>query len=217
MQLLGVGRVRPGLGADAFDGLRVEAPQFGCALRVLPPPRHHRLGSPFFKRRIVEIGVRTRRQGFERQRRRLGQIAGDNFDFARLDPRQQPLQPVDVHRLMQAIVNRLIGQRMVGRLALADQILGAGDLIGEDRSHEIFGLHAHDLRRDFLARPEPRKRQRDARDPAPARRKHRRGQHRLDQHLPDVFCIQVAGDVAEFETMRRGQRQHDSVLCRRRL
>ena len=52
-------------------------------------------------------------------------------DLARLDPGQQPLQAVDVHGLVQAVGDGLADQGVVGHLALADQVLGARELVGK--------------------------------------------------------------------------------------
>ncbi len=217
MQLLGVGGLGPGFAADPRDGVRIEAAEIGRAVGILPAPRHHRLRPALFERRVVKEGVGARRQRLERQRRGLRQVAAENVDLARLDALEQPLKPVDVHRLMEAVVDRLIGQGMVGHFALADEIFGTGDLIGKDGGDQIFGLHAQELRRDLLAAAKARQRQRDAGDPAPARREHRRVEHRLDQHRAHALRVEIAGDFGEVEAVRRGERQHDVVLGRRRL
>jgi len=62
-------------------------------------------------------------------------------------------------------VDRLIGERMVGDLAFADQILGAGDLIREDRRDQVFRLHAQELGGDFLAAAKAGERERERRPP----------------------------------------------------
>ena len=51
-------------------------------------------------------------------------------------------QAVDVHRLVQAVVERLVDQRMVGRLDRADLVVAAGELGGEDGGEQILGAHA---------------------------------------------------------------------------
>ena len=129
--LVGLG---PSLAAHARDRLGVEPAEVGGVLRVEPAPGHHRLGAALLERRIVEIGVGPRRQDLERERRRLGQVARDDPDRAGLRCRAAAARAVDVHRLVQAVGDRLADQRMVGDLALADEVLGAGDLVGEDRA-----------------------------------------------------------------------------------
>ena len=106
---------------------------------------------------------------------------------------------------------------MIRHLALADEILGAGDLVGEDRADEVLGHHAHELRRHLLAAAEARQSERDARHPAPARTEHRRVEQRLDEQLAHGLRIEIARHLGEIETVRGGERQHDVVFGRRRL
>ena len=49
---------------------------------------------------------------------------------------------------------------MVGNLALAGEILGAGELVGEHRGDQILRLHARERRRHLLAAAEARQRKR---------------------------------------------------------
>ena len=111
----------------------------------------------------------------------------------------------------------LTDQGMVGNLALADQVLGAGELVGKDRRDQVLGVHARELRRHLPAAAETRQRERHARDPAPARDEHRRIEQRLDQQRPDAGRMQVARHLGQLEAVRRGEREHDVVLGRRRL
>ena len=48
--------------------------------------------------------------------------------------REQALEAVDVHGLVQTVADGLAHQRMVGDLAVAGEVLGAGDLVGKDRA-----------------------------------------------------------------------------------
>ena len=217
MQFLGVDRIGPRLGAHPRDRLRIEPAEVRRALRCKPAPRHHRLRPPLLQRCIVEIRIGPRRQHLQRQRRRLRQVTGNDADIAGLDACKQPLQPFDVHRLVQAVRDRLIGQRMIGNLAIAGQVLGAGHLVGEHAGDQILRLHARELRRHLPAAAESRQRQRDARHPAPPRGEHRRIEHRLDQQRSHAVGAQILRHLRKFETVRGGQRQHDVVLGRRRL
>ena len=108
-------------------------------------------------------------------------------------------------------------QGMVGDLALADQVLDAGQLVREDRRDQVLRFHARELRRHLPAAAEPRQRERHASDPAPARDEHRRIEQRLDQQRPHARRMQVARHLGQLEAVRRGERQHDVVLGRRRL
>ena len=51
-------------------------------------------------------------------------------------------------------------ERMIGNLALADEVLGAGDLVGKHRGQQVLGAHALQLRRDLLAAAKARQRER---------------------------------------------------------
>ena len=166
VQLISIGGLGPGFRAHPRDGVGVEPAEIGGGLGREPAPAHHRLGAALLQRRVVEIGIGTGGEHLERQRRRLGQIAGDDANVAGFDPPQQPFQPGDVHRLVEAVGDGLAHQRMVGDLALAREVLGAGDLVGKDRRDEILGTHARELRRDLAAAAEARQRQRHARSPS---------------------------------------------------
>ena len=217
VQLVGVRGLGPGFGAHASDRLGIEPAEVGRVLGRQPAPAHHGLGAALLERRVVEIGVRPGREHLERERRGLGQVARDDLDRARLERGQQPLQALDVHRVVQAVGDRLADQRVVGDLALADDVLQAGELVGEDRRDQVLGVHARELRRHLAAAAEARQRERHRRDPAPAGDEHRRIEQRLDQQRPDARRMQVARDLGELEAVRRGQRQDDVVLGRGRL
>src|SRR5207237_7362419 len=54
--------------------------------------------------------------------------------------------------------------------------------------------------------------ERDAGNPAPARREHRRVEQGLDQHAAHGVRVEVILDVGEVEAVRRRQRQDDVVF-----
>ena len=175
------------------------------------------MGAALLERGVVEIGVGPGGQDFEREGRGLGQVARNDPDFTRLEPREQPLETCDVHRLAEAIGDRLADQRMVRDLTLADQIFGACNLVGKDRCDQVFGSHAGELRRDLLAAAEARQRQRNPGHPTPAGDEHRCVEQRFDQQPSDTRRMQVARNLGKIEAVRPGQRQHDVVFGRRRL
>ena len=82
MQLFRVFRIWPSLGRDPRDRLGIEPTKLRRALRIVPAPRHDGLGPSLLQWRIVEKSVRPRRQHFERKRRGLGKITGDDADGA---------------------------------------------------------------------------------------------------------------------------------------
>ena len=201
MQFVGARRVGPGFLAHAGDGLRIELAEIGGVLSRDPAPAHDRLGAALFKRRVIQERIGPRRQHFHGERRRLDEIAGDDADGAGFQFAQQLFEAGEVHCFLQTIVDRLVDQRMIRHLALADDVLGAGELIGENIGDEVFGVHARQLRRHFTAAPEARQRQGDAGDPAPARQEHRRVEQRLDQHLAHARRMQIGLHVGQLEAM----------------
>ena len=156
VQLVRIGRIGPCLLAHTRYRCLVETAHLVGGIRIKPAPAHHRLRAALLERRVVEIGIRPCGEHLAGERRGLGQILGDDPDGARLDVGKQMLEAFDIHRLVEAIGNGLRDERMVGHLALAHQILGAGHLIGEDRAHQVLCHHAHELGRHLLAAAEAR-------------------------------------------------------------
>jgi hypothetical protein len=118
---------------------------------------------------------------------------------------QQLFEAGDVHRLAEAILDGLADQRMIGDLAGADQILGTGHLVREDRRDQVFGVHPRQGRRHLLAAAEARQRERHAGDPAPAGHEHRRVEQGLDQQGADRRRVQVMAHLIEIEAVCGGQ------------
>jgi hypothetical protein len=91
------------------------------------------------------------------------------------------LEPLDIHRLRQAVLDGLPDQRMIRNFALAGQILRAGDLVREHRADQVFGTHAGKLRRHLSCRRGIAAARALRRHPAPAGREHRRVEQSLGQ------------------------------------
>ena len=109
----------------------------------------------------------------------------------------QLLQAVEIHRLVQAVLDRLVDQRMIGNADVADDVFLTGGLIRKHRGQQIVGAHALDLRRHLASAREPQHGQRARRVPSPAHFEHRRRQHRLRQHFFDGFLAQELEDQLE--------------------
>ena len=217
VHFVGIAGLGPGFLADALDRGHVESSDLGGVFRIKPAPAHHRLRATLFERRVVEIRIRPRRQNLERKRRRLRQIARDDSDLAGFDPSQQRIESLDVHRFVKTIVNRLLHERVVRHFALADEIFGTRDLVGEHRRDQILRAHPLQRRGHLFAAAEARQRERSRGNPAPPRREHRRVQQRLDQDLPHARAMQITRDVLERKAVACRQRNHDRVFGRRRL
>ena len=106
---------------------------------------------------------------------------------------------------------------MIGNLYVSRLVFRATHLFGKNGAKQVLGIHACDLRRHFLATAKPRQRQCHARGPAPARGEHRRGEQRLYEYFARAVRMQIARDLGKLEAVRRGEREDDAVLGRRRL
>src|ERR1700679_938950 len=114
---LSVATTRPG--PNPPYRFRSELADVGGGLGIEPAAAHHGLGTPLLERRIVQISVRARVQCFERQRRRLGQVARNHADVAGFELAQHVLETVDVHGIFEAVAYRLPHQRVIRYLDLA--------------------------------------------------------------------------------------------------
>ncbi len=119
MQLIGSRRIGPRLRAHPIDRLLVELADVGGGFGIDPAAAHHGLGTALLEGCIVEIGIGARVQGLERERRRLGQIARDDPDLAAFETAQHGLEAGNIHRVLEAIADRLPHQRMIGYFDLA--------------------------------------------------------------------------------------------------
>ena len=214
VQLLGGVDLRPGFFAHPCDRLRVQASDVVGGLQVHQRLGADRLGAPLFGGAVIQKGIGPRIENGVRQRRRRCQVARGDADLAVLDAGQQPHEALDVHGVVQAVVQRLCDQRVVGNLAFADDVLRASLLVGEDHGQQVLCIGALELRRRPTPAVHAPHRQRRRRVPAPARAEHRRIEQRLHQDVPRRGRLQVVLHLVERKTVRRPERQHDAVFQR---
>ena len=203
MELVAGFGIRPCLFAHEIDRSLIQFPELVGGLHVEAAARNHRLRAPLLERGVVEERVGPGIQDFVAQRRRFGRIAGDQRELSRVHPFEHTLQPREIHRLKQAVGDRLIHQRVIGNLPVTDQVLRTGELIGEDGGDQVFSLHALQRRGDFSAAAEAEHGECARRIPAPARAEHRRVEHRLHQQVLRGGGLQVLEHVLERETVLR--------------
>ena len=212
MHLVGVARVGPRFFAHRLDGSDVERTEILGGLRIAPAAHLHGLGASFLQRGIVEEGVGSGAENLGGERRRLDEVAREDVDGAAFQAAQDAEQTFDIHRLVQAVVEGLRDQRVVGNLALADDVFQAGHLIRKHAGEQVLGAHALQLRRDLLAAGEARQGQRGGRRPAPAHAENGCVEQGLDE---DILCarrMQVARHLDQRKTVAGRQRQDDRVL-----
>ena len=217
MHLLGIARVRPGLLTHGFNRRKIECAEIILRFGFAPAAHLHGLGAAFLQRRIIEEGIRPRAEDFRGKRRRLGQIAREDADAAALKTAQHIEPAIDIHRLVQAIVERLRDQGVIGNLPLADDVFETGNLIRKHRGEQILGFHALQLRCHLLAAGKARQGQRRGRRPAPAHAKQRRIEQGLDEDVLRRRRMQVTRYLDQRKAVAGRQRQDDGILGRRRL
>ncbi len=97
-------------------------------------------------------------------------------------------QAVDVHRLVQAVVDGLADERVVRDLEGSGHVLLAADLRREDRGEQVVGAHALDEAAARVCRLAARDGEGAGGVPAPARREERRVEDRLLDE-PPARCV----------------------------
>ncbi|MNC54026.1 hypothetical protein D3C75_1034830 [compost metagenome] len=102
---------------------------------------------------------------------------------------------------MQAVVEGLLDQRMVGNLPLADDVFQAGDLVGEHGGNQVLTLHALDLWRHLASAHKARQCHGHACIPAPAHAKQRCIEQGLDENRLGAAAVQVTPHFVQLETV----------------
>ena len=217
VQLVGRPQIRGGLRDHLRDGCGIERSQRRGIAGIERAPELHRPRSPLLQRGVVEIRVRRRVQDLVRERRRLRRVAREQSQLAALHPLQQPAQTFDVHRLVEAVAQRLPDQGVIGGLDHAGIVLLALRLRGEDLREQVVGAHAEDVEGDLLAGARPQHRERTRRVPAPANSPHRRAERRLREDLVDGAGSEELEDGLQRETVLRSHREQDPLVGRRGL
>ena len=217
VQLVRAPWARRHLGPDFFQSGAVEARQVP-GFHGQAPAQLHLAGTSLLKGGVVEVGVRLAVYDLVRENRRFHRVDEMGPDRSRVQVGHEGLQPVDVHGLVEAIVEHLAHDYMVGQLDGAGRgVFLASGQGGENRRHEVVGLHALDRQGVLLPAPEAQDGQGAAQVPPPARGKHRRGQDGLFERRLDCVGVQEARRRRERETVLRAQRQYDGVVAGRSL
>ena len=219
VQLVGRAQIRKRLLDHLGDRLRIERAQRSRVARIQRPAHLHRPRPALLQRRVVEVRIRRRVEDLVRERRRFGGVARQHADLAVAHPLQEAAQPFDVHRLGEAVAQRLAHQRMVGRLDGAGPVLLALRLRRKDLRQQVVGAHAQDIERHLLSSARAQDRQRSGRVPAPAHAPHRRPQRCLRQHFVDAARGKEIEDGLERKAVLRTQREQDAFVggCRLQL
>ena len=172
MQLVGVADIRLSLLAHLVDRRLIQRAQASRQIRVGTAQRH-RAGPPLFQRGIVQEGEGVGVQDLVGHWRGAGSFHGNSAQLASLKTPGDLQQPVEIHRLVQAVGDGLVDQRMVGRGDGAGAVVLAGHLLGKNRGHQVFSPHALDRHRHAPPASIAQHGQRPVGVPAPPVGKHR--------------------------------------------
>ena len=180
--------------------------------------QRQRPGPAFFERRVVEIGVGPSAQDCVREGRGLRRLDRVHGDLARLDPGPHLDQSLDREPFVQAVVDGLARQHVVGHADRARRrVLLAGGEAGPDRGEKVVGFHALKVDGAALASVHARQDERAGQVPAPARTEHRMQQHRLGQDLGRLGARQHGLHTGQREAVLGAEGEDDGVVVRRCL
>ena len=153
MQFVGVADQRPGFVGDLGDCRGIELRQVLHLVDRQRAPRGHGPRAALFQRGVVEERVRIGVEQLVAERRRLARLDGTSSTRPDLMSSEQRQPAVDVHRLVQAVVHRLLHQRMIGNLDVAVMVLQAADGFGKGGGQQIVAAELLQERRHASCRP----------------------------------------------------------------
>ena len=205
MQFICVVDSGPGFPTDSLNGGRTEPGQVRGVGRVEEASGYHQIGAPLFRGRIVQERVGTRVQDFLRQGRGAAQVAAMETDLAVLIVVQYFFQPVNIHQVVQAIIDSLLNQWVLRYFPFLRQVILAGQLVGEYHCHQVLRVASLELGGHFLSFVVASDSQGCGGVPAPMGGEHGRRQQCLGDGVPDRGGVQVTGHILKGETVDGAQ------------
>ena len=212
MQLVGVLHLGPGLLADPRDGLGVQGGQAIAGLHVQGAPGEHRLSAALLQGSVVEKGIGLDVEDLMAEGGWLQGVPRHELQPAFLDVAYKSGEPVDVHRLGQAISDRLLHQGMVRQRYVSHQVFLACHLLGKDCRQQVVGPHPYQRMGHLLTALLAQNGQSPGGVPSPSGGEHRSGEEGLDQHLLCGGGAEVGEDLLQGEAVLRSQGEDDGVL-----
>ena len=139
-------------------------------------------------------------------------------DLARLDLGPHLHETLDREPLMEAVVDGLARQDVVGHAdRTRRRVFLAGGEARPDGGEQVVGLHALEMDRTALAPVHPAHHEGAGQVPAPAGTEHRVQEHGLGQDLGRLGARQHRLHPGEREAVLGSEREDDRVVVRRRL
>ncbi len=213
MQLVGIAQHRPDLVLDLGDRGRVERAEPDRLGGGEGATQRHRPRAALLERSVVEVGPRPRADDLVGHGRGLGGVHRDEPDLARRDAVNDPGERGRVHRLAQAVAQRLRDERVIGDLDRAGRrVVLARDLGREHRREEVVRAHPGDRRGHPLPLEQPRDGERARRVPAPPDAEHRSLEGGLREHVVEGGLGEQLEDGLERERVLRAERQEDALV-----
>ncbi len=219
VDLVGARGRRPCLLAHAPDRFGVERSQLVGALDAEGTAGEHRLRAALLERRVVEEGVGLRGEDPGGERRRLGRVDRATLDPPVAKPPQDVEEAVDVHRLVQTVLDGLANDGVVDRhLDVARREgLAAGHHVGEGLDEQVVGPHSHQGGRRALAAAHAVDEERARHVPPPPGLEHGGGEERLHEQVARRLRVQVVEHLFEREAVHRPEGEDDRLLVGRGL
>ena len=215
MHLVGVARRGPDLRGDLCDRCRIERPDPARVGGRERAPDRDGPRATLLERRVVEVRPGAGVEELVRERRGLRRVHRHEPDVAVGDPLEHGAERARVHRLAQAVTERLVHERVIGHGDRpAGRVVLAGDLRREHRGEQVLGAHPGDRRGHALALEQAGDGERARRVPAPAHAEHRRLERRLDEHLVERRRRDVGEDRLEGERVLRPERKEHPLVRR---
>ena len=215
VQIARIAQFGPRLRAHLGDGVRIERSDLAGLLGVQGPPDRDGAGAPLFQRRVVEIRPGCAVQDLVRERARLRKVARHHAQGARGDLLQEHLHSREVHRLVQAIPQGLVDERVIDGLERSRRGVVLARYLGRKHLREqIVGAHPLQVEGHLLAAALAQERERAGRVPPPAHAEHRRLHRGLREDLFDARGMDEVEDGVERKAVLRSEREQHRIVRR---
>lgn len=212
VEFVGVADSGPGIAARFIDCRGVEDANSLGEVGSQGSAQLHGAGAALLERGVIEEGVGIGIENFVGERGGLGGFDGDGADRAVMNGGDDAAQRINVHGFMKAVGDGFPDEGMIGDANGAGEILGAGDLIGENGGEEVGGAHALDGWGDLAATGEAGKGESAGGIPAPAGGEERSGEKSLREDVFESIGAEEFEDEFEGEGMPVAERDDDAVV-----
>ena len=217
VQFIGRANLRLRLGPHPLNRQRIEPAEVRDTLHRQRAAGGDSARPAFSDLAPIEEGVRVGVQQFVTEWAGLARVAGNQLNLTPVDLAQDLAQPLEVVRLLQAVVHRLPNERMVGQHMVARDVFLAPRQLREDGGQQVVGPKPLQRRGNLPPIAEPRHQQGAGHVPAPAGGERRHIQQRLLEQLVDIPGVEHAEHALERKAVLRPEREDQPVIVGGRL